>query len=99
MMNEQEQRVQKGIAWLDENHPGWTTKVEVERIDDRFYGQTVLGQVVGPDGFLAYIAEFKREDDSRGEGHVLYDLGFTDVVHPREIKAAWQTAVRERQQK
>lgn len=91
-----EKRVQAGMAWLDENIPGWEQKVDVDKIDDRFYGQTVLGQVAGADGYLRQTALFREQDKRAGAGYLLYDLGFTDVEHPREIKAAWQEAIRQR---
>ena len=89
------ERVQAGMAWLDENHPGWIHRVDVNRIDDRFSDLSILGQVTGS-GYLDALAEIRQRDTEPDKRYPLYDLGFTDVEYPVEINVAWQEAIRQR---
>lgn len=42
-----EQRVQAGAAWLDENQPGWESKIDLDFLDQSYCYECVLGQVFG----------------------------------------------------
>ena len=61
-MNDIQERVQRGIEWLDANVPGWVSRVEVKQFDITSACSCVLGQVfqesavdVGyPKGFGGY---------------------------------------------
>lgn len=39
--------VSNGVAWLDANYPDWRSKVNVETLNIRSWGQCILGQVFG----------------------------------------------------
>jgi hypothetical protein len=42
-----EQRVANGVAWLDENVPGWLDRIELPTLDMKSDCRCVIGQVVG----------------------------------------------------
>jgi len=49
--------VQKGAAWLDENHPGWAQKIAPSKLDISSSSLCICGQVFGdysqrPDGAM-----------------------------------------------
>lgn len=39
--------VKKGIYWLDENHPGWVSQINLSALDMAECQQCVIGQAVG----------------------------------------------------
>lgn len=49
MINKQEVRetVKDGAAWLDENHPGWETRLDLSELAMNNCDRCVIGQAVG----------------------------------------------------
>ena len=45
-----ENRIERGAAWLDEHHPGWRDKVNVDTLDLSDCTMCVLGQLSGQEG-------------------------------------------------
>lgn len=44
-MSDAKKRVQKGIWWLDENHPGWVDKVDLFGFNFNYTDKCVLGKL------------------------------------------------------
>lgn len=42
-----ETAVRNGAAWLDENHPGWETKIDLSELNMVSCSSCVIGQAVG----------------------------------------------------
>jgi hypothetical protein len=41
------ERVQSGAAWLDQHHPGWPDRIDLERLEMEHCHRCILGQVIG----------------------------------------------------
>lgn len=39
--------VKRGIYWLDENHPGWASRINLDKLEMAACSQCVIGQAVG----------------------------------------------------
>ncbi|KXK63382.1 hypothetical protein AWW66_03450 [Micromonospora rosaria] len=46
-VDELQDRVTAGVAWLDQHHPGWADRIDVDVLDLDDSLSCVLGQVVG----------------------------------------------------
>jgi hypothetical protein len=46
-------QVTRGIAWLEEHHPGWRAKLDLSTLNLAHCDQCILGQVFGREGYYA----------------------------------------------
>lgn len=102
--------VKKGIYWLDENHPGWASRIVLSSLDMSGCRECVIGQAVG-DYVETIKAEGKDSDDiySSGviwavehgfekPGIITYQgiAGVSGNYGYSELDALWATEVEER---
>lgn len=87
------ERVQRGVEWLNENHPEWLDKINLEKLD---MGQThtcIIGQVVGESDPNFSCRQFYNIMP----GHVAEDRGF-DVWDEKDydyddLRSVWEEVI------
>jgi hypothetical protein len=65
------ERVAAGVAWLDENKPGWDSTVELRQLDLYSAEDCVLGQTFGDYWKSALFADLDFRDTDDDELHEL----------------------------
>jgi hypothetical protein len=69
------ERVQNGAKWLDENHPGWASRIDVSVLDIGSCDSCVLGQL-----FEGYEAAPYASTNTANGAFVAPERGFTWYV-------------------
>jgi hypothetical protein len=95
-----EQRVQAGIAWLDENvGPAWVDRIDARTLDLADYKACVCGQVFRREGGYRYaVALINRDEPSAFRKYFrrgVVDHGFCCATPRgyRALQAAWLEAL------
>jgi hypothetical protein len=88
-----DERVLDGAAMLDEHHPGWAAKIDVDKLCLKDCSSCVLGQVYG---------DYEDGLQILGRGNQ-YDLGFNmrngeDEEGWALLQRHWEREIRSRQQ-
>jgi hypothetical protein len=91
-------RVLAGAAFLDEEHPGWHTRIDADRLDMRNFENDVIGQLYG--SYPMGLDELGLSDEQA------WMFGF-DVLPSdpswsrayRELDDEWRRVISERQRK
>jgi hypothetical protein len=82
------ERVNAGIAWLDEHEPGWRQRVDRDRLDQEDCTRCVGGQLAG---WYHYFLQRHGLSD-----YAAIRLGF-DLVYPHgdfdQLTAAWRELI------
>ncbi|MER7164521.1 hypothetical protein ABT336_00360 [Micromonospora sp. NPDC000207] len=87
-VDEAEAKVTAGLAWLDQNHPGWPDRIDLDVLDIEDPLSCVLGQTVG-DFWLVPISY----DEATAMG---FEVPPGDPGRI-ELTEAWRRAIEERQ--
>lgn len=86
-----EHAVQRGMAWLDQNHPGWVGRVRPGQLIMHDAGCCVLAQAAGVDFDTACIRARLTHDEILGYGfHRTPEMTWFELQH------AWGTAIQTR---
>lgn len=92
------ERVQRGAALLDVQHPYWWKKVKASDINMTSDFTCVLGQVYGSFG-VGYMQAFARSSAKQTYGRlVAYGFSAESVDELGHLKHAWSNAVSEREE-
>lgn len=88
-----QQRVDRGVAWLDKNHPGWADRIDLNKFEMNNCFNCVMGQLTG-DFNRWHLA--KNKFDFR----IPVDLGFlaTEVYDDQDpeyllLQEEWQRRI------
>lgn len=91
--------VEAGAAWLDANHPGWRTRVDVDTLDFGDAAHTLLTQVVpvppqrGPKpARFGYDVVFKQQKADGDPWEWLRAHGF--LGEPEPLREMWVELIR-----
>lgn len=94
-------RVLRGVALLDEKHPGWAQRINLDRFELRAIDNCVLGQLYERDYFkgvsqvLGNASEVVQEDFGFNVG---YDGDDAEVERVFDLlEADWRVVIAERQ--
>ena len=88
-----QERIDKGIAWLDEVRPGWEKEINVERLDMSEMNNCILGQLfsnIRMVEFFVGLNDFKFVDIKKhgfdtlsGESYEVLRDGWINVIQNR----------------
>jgi len=91
--------VNAGVAWLDENHPGWRERVDVDTLDFADAAHTLLTQVVPVPEYqgskppkFGYDVVFKQAKTGGDPFEWLTAHGF--LGDPEVLKEGWVAVLR-----
>lgn len=78
-------RVAAGAAWLDEHHPGWVDRIDLDRLNLADRKACVLGQMFGDfNAAPSELLEAYETDDEVVHGNRSVALGF-DLITTFEL--------------
>jgi len=89
-MNDVQERVARGAAWLDENRPGWRDAISLQELDMRSGCDCVLGQVYATDAIDGDGYHYVLRKLIGSEIHYAWaaERGFT-LVYSEERELTW----------
>lgn len=85
-------RVSAGAKWLDEHHPGWVDKIDLESLDLNDCAECVLGQLFGD--FHEAVERFDMVDLGYSRGFSCLVLSSNTRYHA--LTAEWRRLILER---
>ena len=98
-MTKTQERVQRGIAFLDRNAPGWRDKIDLATLDLVNCKRCVIGQIFGEyvKGVNVILGEAGRELREQFVSDHAFALEDTYAIHPdkswRNLTNAWIEAL------
>lgn len=94
-----QEAITRGMAWLDEQHPGWERKIDLEKLNLIECRSCVLGQLTG-DYFMELYRLFPDRDDdpdqwAKEHGFSAGPPGTGREYYP-PLTLAWKAAITQR---
>lgn len=94
--------VKHGVAWMDENHPGWETKIDLGSLNMNDCFNCVIGQAVGDyyDVVRDYDSSYYNEHWAADHGFNIATDSWSEYEQARkeyaQLETIWSDVVRER---